>query len=111
VRALDALRSVITELRRRGYDVVLVGLPGDRQSGSPVIASSVTLAQPKSAYDLAPTLCALFGFPASSEMIGTPLVEERQPRIATYGARAPRADNGKVNQEYYENLKSLGYIR
>ena len=111
VRALDALGNVVAELRRRGYEVVLVGLPGDRQSGSPVIASTVTLTQPKSAYDLAPTLCALFGFPASSEMIGTPLVEERQPRIATYGARAPRADNGKVNQEYYENLKSLGYIR
>jgi hypothetical protein len=33
------------------------------------------------------------------------------PRIATFGRRAARAEAGKVNDEYYKSLKSLGYIR
>ena len=112
VRALDALRSTIEAVRARGYEVLMIGLPGDRQSGAPVLASTIPLhAGHGSPYDVAPTLCALLGFPASAEMIGTPLVSAPQPRIATYGARAARSESTKVNEEYYKNLKSLGYIR
>jgi hypothetical protein len=32
-------------------------------------------------------------------------------RIPTYGPRVTTAAPAKVNDEYYENLRSLGYIR
>ncbi len=103
VRALDAISSLITETRSRGYDVLLVG--------SDVMASTFPIAPPRSPFDLAPTLCSLLGFPASEEMAGKSLVPEAQPRIASYGPRTTKSENTKVNEEYYRNLKSLGYIR
>ncbi|HEX6641538.1 MAG TPA: alkaline phosphatase family protein [Thermoanaerobaculia bacterium] len=107
LRALDGIAVVSTLARARGYEVVLVGMPGEGQRGSAVIASSLPL-QARTAWDLAPALLALFGFPSSDEMPGT----ASQPRIATYGPRAAdTAAAASVNQEYYDNLKSLGYIR
>ncbi|HSP34056.1 MAG TPA: hypothetical protein VLU46_07075, partial [Thermoanaerobaculia bacterium] len=112
VRALDALRDTVAAMRSRRYDVIVIGLPGDRQSGVPLLASTISFPPRRgSPYDLAPTLCSLMGFPASNEMTGASLVPESQPRIATYGARSNRNENVKVNEEYYQNLKSLGYIR
>ncbi|MEK6374999.1 MAG: alkaline phosphatase family protein [Acidobacteriota bacterium] len=109
VRALDGVAAVVGAMRGRGYDVMLIGLPGDRQAGRAVIADTF-LAQNAAPLDLAPTLCALEGFPPSAEMPGRALAGETQ-RIATYGAREQGQATVKVNQEYYENLKSLGYIR
>jgi hypothetical protein len=112
VRALDNLNAAVAAVRHRGFDLVVIGLPGDNQAGAPVLASTMRFPERRgSPYDVAPTLCALLGFPASSEMPGAALVPEAQPRIATYGARTTRSDNVKVNEEYYNNLKSLGYIR
>ncbi|HJT16230.1 MAG TPA: hypothetical protein VJ853_02535, partial [Thermoanaerobaculia bacterium] len=112
VRALDGIVQTIVSLRRRGYDVLLLGLPGDRQGGRGVLVSTIALARsPASAYDVAPTLCALMGFPASSEMPGIPLVTTDLARIGSYGPRAASRDNVTVNDEYYQNLKSLGYIK
>lgn len=110
VRALDHLTQTIGALRFRGYDVILIGMPGDHQTGRAVMASTIKLSPGDSAYDVAPTLCALLGFPASSEMIGTSLAGD-VTRIATYGNRSGSSASTKVDQEYYENLKSLGYIR
>jgi hypothetical protein len=110
-RALDGVRAAVDEARRRRFDVILIGLPGDRLSGQGVLASTIPLApHAHSAYDLAPTLCALMGFPPSAEMPGTALTAA-PPRIATYGARASAAAAAKVDEEYYRELKSLGYIR
>ena len=112
VRALDGIRATTEAMRSRGYDVILLGLPGDRQSGRGVLASTVAFAdRAGTAYDVAPTLCALMGFPASSEMPGRSLVATELPRIASYGSRITRSENVKVNEEYYQNLKSLGYIK
>ena len=112
VRALDGVVAAITSLRSRGYDILLLGLPGDRQSGRGILLSTIPLARaPSSAYDVAPTLCALMGFPASAEMTGASLVPTDLPRIAGYGPRAVAGGAMKVNEEYYQNLKSLGYIR
>jgi hypothetical protein len=117
LRALDALTATILAIRSRGYDVVLAGLPGDRQEGLAVIASTVPLgprdrpAEAPDLHDVAPTLCVLAGFPASNEMAGHALTGNESPRIASYGARGTSASNVKVNEEYYDNLKSLGYIR
>ena len=112
-RALDALVAFVAEVRGRGYDVLLIGLPGDKQSGSGVLAWTFP-AKPASAnaYDVAPTLCDLLGFPATSEMPGRSIASAPElPRIATFGRRAARAEAEKVNDEYYKSLKSLGYIR
>jgi len=112
VRALDGIRATTEALRSRGYDVIVLGLPGDRQSGRGVLTSTVVFADRRAtAYDVAPTLCALMGFPASSEMPGRSLVATELPRIASYGSRMTRSENVKVNEEYYQNLKSLGYIK
>ena len=106
-RALDGVKSTIAELRARGYEVVIAGLPGDRQKGKAVLASTLPIGNPTTALDLAPTLCNLLGFPATNEMPGA----SNEPRIATYGNRATTGQGVKVNEEYYESLKSLGYIR
>lgn len=113
IQALDHLAATVAGLRTRGYEVVLVGLPGDRQRGIGVIGSTNRLATPAvSAFDIAPTLCDLFGFPASKEMPGKSLAGSPQaPRIATYGSRVDEASSRTVDREYYDNLKSLGYIR
>jgi hypothetical protein len=112
VRVLDGVAAAILSLRRRGYDILLLGLPGDRQGGRGVLLSTIPLARPPSSpYDVAPTLCALMGFPASSEMPGASLVATDLPRVTSYGSRAMTRENVKLNDEYYQNLKSLGYIK
>ena len=112
VRALDGVWAAIQGMQNRHYEVIVIGLPGDRQTGDGILATTIALAnQDASAYDVAPTLCALMGFPASSEMPGESLVPTDLPRIASYGPRTGQSENAKVNEEYYNNLKSLGYIR
>ena len=111
LRALENLTGVVAEARARGYDVLIAGMPGDGQSGSAVVASTLPLQQATSELDVAPTLLDLLGFPLSNEMPGRSLLAQRsEPRIASYGNRSTAAPPA-VNQEYYENLKSLGYIR
>jgi hypothetical protein len=112
VRALDHLTSVVGAIRARRFDVLLLGIPGEGQNGVPVIASTFPLdAGHASPFDVAPTLCTLLGFPASEEMAGKSLAPPTQGPIPSYGPRVARTENVKVNEEYYENLKSLGYIR
>ena len=112
LRALEGLAQTIAAARARGYDVVLAGMPGDGQSGSAVIASTMRLQRASTEFDVAPTLLDLMGFPLSNEMPGRSLASaSAEPRIASYGNRAPGAAPAAMNEEYYENLKSLGYIR
>ena len=111
IRALDAVAQTVRSLRTRRYDVVLVGMPGDGQQGSGVIASLPTL-ETASAWDVAPTLLDRLGFPLSAEMPGRAYAgTNREPRIPSYGNRAAGGAATVLNQEYYENLKSLGYIK
>ena len=104
VRALDGVDAVISTLQARGYAVLLVGNSVIAYSGNLPKRSNVSL------FDVAPTALALMGFPASREMPGTALVPEL-PRIESHGVRAAASAPAKVNEEYYENLRSLGYIR
>jgi Type I phosphodiesterase / nucleotide pyrophosphatase len=106
LRALDGIGIAVAQAKARGYEVVLVGMPGEGQRGAGVVASTMPLGA-RTAWDVAPALLALLGFPASNEMPGGP----PQSRIAGYGARETGAAAASVNEEYYENLKSLGYIR
>ena len=111
VRALDGLVATIAALRARGFDVIVAGMPGDNQRDQAVLASTLTLTPSTTPFDVAPTVCSLIGFPPSDEMSGRTLVGSEPPRIATYGARVTAGALVKVNEEYYENLRSLGYIR
>src|SRR5206468_4282994 len=43
VRALDGIRATFETMRSRGYEVLLVGLPGERQSGNGVLISTFPL--------------------------------------------------------------------
>ncbi len=43
LRALDGIQDAVAQMRARGYDVVLVGAPGDWQGGSAVLASTIAL--------------------------------------------------------------------
>jgi hypothetical protein len=98
----------IATARARGYEVVLAGMPGDGQSGTAVVASTLPF-EGKSAWDITPTLLDAVGFPPSSEMPGT--AKTSHARIVTYGPRENDGATQAVNEEYYKNLKSLGYIR
>jgi len=112
LRALEGLGNTIALVRARGYDVVLAGMPGDGQSGNAVIASTLPLQRATTAFDVAPTLLEILGFPLSNEMPGRSLLSERsEPRIDSYGNRTATTTAPQVNDEYYEQLKSLGYIR
>lgn len=111
IRALDGALALVRSLRQRGYDVILVGMPGESQSGRAIIASSMNVSAASSPLDVAPTLCSLMGFPPSAEMPGQSLTPEVGPRIASYGSRAQSDASPQLNQEYYESLRSLGYIR
>jgi hypothetical protein len=107
LRALDGIRNAVFMALLDDREVVLIGMPGEGQPGSAVIASTISLPA-KSAWDVAPTILNLLGFPASAEMPGGP----PGSRITTYGPRNTDATaTAIVNEEYYENLKSLGYIR
>ena len=77
-----------------------------------MIASTLPLQRATTAFDVAPTLLEILGFPLSNEMPGRSLLSERsEPRIESYGNRTASGPAPQLNDEYYENLKSLGYIR
>lgn len=108
VTASARLAPFVRTLRARGYDVVLVG---STDSGG-VVASTIPLRELSSLADVAPTLLDLFGFPASEEMAGrSALPDSRQSRIASYGSRESETTDPRSSAEYYEKLRSLGYIR
>lgn len=112
LRVLEGLTTLVNQVRGAGFEVVIAGMPGDGQSGTGVIASSIDLQRPLRAWDIAPTLLDAVGFPLSEEMPGRALTtNSREPRIASYGPRASSGAATTVNEEYYENLRSLGYIR
>lgn len=106
LRALDGIAATVSAMQTAGYDVAVVGMPGEGQRGSAVIASTVALPA-RTAWNVAPALLDLLGFPASAEMPGA----AEHSSIATYGPREANDAARTMNDEYYENLKSLGYIR
>jgi hypothetical protein len=111
LRALEAVAQTVHFVRGRRYDVVLVGMPGDGQQGSAVVAASPGI-DVASAWDVAPTLLDRLGFPQSAEMPGRSFAASgAEPRIPTYGNRTTNEAQTALNQEYYDNLKSLGYIQ
>lgn len=111
LRAMDGISGTVQWLRGRAYEVLLIGIAGEGQSGQGVLASTIALDEPQSSWDVAPTVAELAGFPASEEMPGRSAVKTSEPRIVTYGERSRTESAPRLNQEYYESLKSLGYIR
>jgi hypothetical protein len=114
VRALDSLEQLVATLRARGRDVIVIGLPGDGQSGAAVLAATIPLESNRavSPFDLAPTVLDLLSFPAAQEMPGRSLLPgSTQERIPSFGSRKASVHSSKVDEEYYQNLRSLGYVR
>lgn len=113
VGQLEAIDQAVSDLHGQGYEVILLGMPGDNQSGRGVIGSTIPLtSRPASALDVAPTLADLQGFPASSEMKGSSLLpESTQTRLPSFGAREQSSGSQHVDEEYYQSLKSLGYVQ
>ncbi|MGH9458070.1 MAG: hypothetical protein ACRD2J_10575 [Thermoanaerobaculia bacterium] len=114
VEAVDALAALVRELRAAGFEILLVGAPGEDRGGPGIAATTLPLDLGGAvAMDLAPTLLDLFGFPASREMPGESLVpESRQGRIASFGSRTVEGEGGVApDEEYYEALRSLGYVQ
>lgn len=112
VAALNRLDETVRSLRAAGYQVLLVGMPGAHRTGRAVIASTFRLARRPALADVAPTVCDFFGFPATAEMEGSSLLPgSMQRRIASYGDRRDARTTAEPSEEYYENLKSLGYVR
>jgi hypothetical protein len=107
IRALEHVTNTVKLVQARGYEVVVVGMPGERQRGTGVIESTQPLAV-QNAWDVAPALLDALGFPLSEEMPGG---GQSETRISSYGPRETRTAAPAVNDEYYQNLKSLGYIR
>ncbi|MBW3565629.1 MAG: hypothetical protein KY459_12970 [Acidobacteria bacterium] len=109
LQTLDRLTAVTTSLRALGYDVILLGVPARGVDG--VLASTLDLdSEPESLADVAPTILDLFGFPASHEMRGDSMVGSGGERISSYGARSATESSGEPDDDYYESLRSLGYL-
>ncbi|HVT44731.1 MAG TPA: alkaline phosphatase family protein [Thermoanaerobaculia bacterium] len=109
----EALAGTAAELRSEGYQLILVGTPGDSQTGSAVIASTLELSPgPATLYAVAPTILHLAGFPSSEEMPGRSLLPTPPPeRITSYGSRLASREAAPIDREYYEQLRALGYLR
>lgn len=110
---VDGVLDTVASLRARGYEVILVGLPGEGQSGDAVVATTLPTAGAKPAIDgIAPTILNLCGFPVASDMLGKPFAGPAEPRaIPSYGERGSAPGEAQTSEEYYQSLRSLGYIR
>jgi hypothetical protein len=116
VALLDHLAETVASLEAQGYEVMLVGVPGETNGASrAVIATTFALdpgADGASVSDVAPTLCALYGFPATLEMPGRVLAPGAETaRIAGFGERRSPGERAIVDPEYYEKLRALGYVK
>lgn len=104
------------------------GPPGILLMAGPGVRAGVRLATAPHVLDVAPTLLALLGLPASEEMDGEPFLEAldgagraRAPggRIDTFGPHRPRwsgdpgaaAEEGGSREEMLEQLRELGYVQ
>jgi hypothetical protein len=111
-RALDQLAGLLRELDARGWPIIVVGAPGAGIDGTGFLATTMIplTGEDAALADLAPTLLALFGFPASNEMPGEILVPPAAPAIPSYGSRTTAAAI-EIDRDYYDSLRSLGYIQ
>jgi hypothetical protein len=105
-----------------GVDLVVVLFDGGRGERGGLIRLAGPLARPGATAtiapaDVAPTVLAALGVPASREAAGKVAAELLQPgavtsaTVASWGVR-PRSASPDIDPKaYVENLKSLGYLR
>lgn len=105
---LAQIATRIRQLRSDGWEIVLVGTPS--VAGQPATIVTSLPGTPESLADVVPTMLDLLGFPRSAEMKGSSWISNAQYEIATYGERSAET-SAPPDEEYYESLRSLGYIR
>ncbi len=107
---------------REGVDLVVVLFDGGRGEEGGVVRLAGPLARPGAEEslapaDVAPTVLAALGIPASSETAGKVQAGLLQPgavssaTVASWGLRPRGAAVAVDPKEYVENLKSLGYLK
>ena len=73
-------------LQDAGWEIVIVGMPGEGAEADAVIASTLPAGSPPTLDSVAPTLLTLMGFPTSDEMSSDLfLAIEPTSRVASYG--------------------------
>jgi hypothetical protein len=103
-------------------DLVVVLFDGGRGEEGGVVRLAGPLARPGAEEglapaDVAPTVLAALGIPASRETAGKVRAGLLQPgavssaTVASWGFRPRGADVAVDPKEYVENLKSLGYLK
>ncbi|MGE5346428.1 MAG: hypothetical protein ACM3JH_10770, partial [Acidithiobacillales bacterium] len=107
---------------QNGMDLVVVLFDGGRGESGGLVRLSGPLALPRAAAtiapaDVAPTVLAVLGVPASREAEGRVCAGILRPgaattaTVASWGIR-PRGEVPAIDpKEYVENLKSLGYLK
>ncbi len=110
---VDGVVAAAAALHAMGYEVILVGMPGEGQSGDAVVATTLaTSGERAEIAGIAPTVLHLSGFPTASDMQGKPFAGTLELRtIPSYGERGRSTGDSQTSDEYYESLRSLGYIR
>jgi hypothetical protein len=107
---------------REGVDLVVVLFDGGRGDEGGVLRLAGPLARPGASTtiapaDVAPTVLAALGIPASREATGKVCASLLQPgavttaTVSSWGLRPRGAAVAVDPKEYVENLKSLGYLK
>jgi len=107
---------------REGVDLLAVLFDGGRTEAGGALRLAGPLARPSISgtirpVDIAPTLLAVLGIPASRELAGTVQADLLAPgaaaaaTVASWGLRSRGATVVLDPKEYVENLRSLGYLK
>lgn len=107
VSTTELLDQLLETLRSNRFEIIIIGLPGETGSQAGFIARSPGAPRAGSAMQIAPAILDAYGFPASREMIEGPAAREM---IDSYGTRQSAGDTREIDSDYYESLRSLGYL-
>jgi hypothetical protein len=121
---ISAWLARLVDRASRG-EIVLVVIASDSHPAPPALGRLVVFDGPPRprtvrirAVDVAPSILARLGVPRAKDLEGAPVAALFEPgtveetAVPSYGARvAPEARRARVDREYLEKLRSLGYLK